>query len=201
MKNLLDAIFSKQSLQQELWHDKTNKMSVRPAKTQISLGIRPVWSESSLSTWRNLGSLATLWARSEDSDQTGRVPRLIWIFAGHTLILLVCHVARSQKVHFLSDLQVPIINNCPTSPKLVTNMQPAGFAEPFAVDLNLKSFTASLPNFHPEQPVYTAMSITYRAQDFAGNTATCRVSILISGKSDSLFASVICIWSLFIFIN
>ena len=30
-------------------HDKTNKMSVRPAKTQISLGIRPVWSESSLS--------------------------------------------------------------------------------------------------------------------------------------------------------
>ena len=25
-------------------HDKTNKMSVRPAKTQISLGIRPVWS-------------------------------------------------------------------------------------------------------------------------------------------------------------
>ena len=29
-------------------HDKTNKMSVRPVKTPISLGIRPVWSESSL---------------------------------------------------------------------------------------------------------------------------------------------------------
>ena len=39
-------------------HDKPNKMSVRPAKTQISLGIRPVWSESSLSAWRKLGSLA-----------------------------------------------------------------------------------------------------------------------------------------------
>ena len=25
-------------------HDKTNKMTVHPAKTQISLGIRPVWS-------------------------------------------------------------------------------------------------------------------------------------------------------------
>ena len=25
--------------------DKTNKMSVRPAKTQINLGIPPVWSE------------------------------------------------------------------------------------------------------------------------------------------------------------
>ena len=41
-------------------------MSVRPAKTQISLGIRPVWSESSLSAWRKLGSLATHWAHSED---------------------------------------------------------------------------------------------------------------------------------------
>ena len=40
-------------------HDKTNKMSVRPAKTQISLGILPVWSESSLSAWRKLESLAT----------------------------------------------------------------------------------------------------------------------------------------------
>ena len=49
-------------------HDKTNKMSVRPAKTQISLGIRPVWSESLLSALRKLKSLATHWAHSEDSD-------------------------------------------------------------------------------------------------------------------------------------
>ena len=47
-------------------HDNTNKMSVRPANTQISLGIRPVWSESSLFAWRKLGSLATHWAHSED---------------------------------------------------------------------------------------------------------------------------------------
>ena len=40
-------------------HDKTNKMTVRPAKTQISLGTRSVWSESSLSAWKKLGSLAT----------------------------------------------------------------------------------------------------------------------------------------------
>ena len=58
---------------------------MRPAKTQI----RPVWSESSLSAWRNLGSLATHRAHSEDSDQTGRMPRLIWVFAGRTLALLV----------------------------------------------------------------------------------------------------------------
>ena len=49
-------------------HNKTDKITVRLAKTQISLGIRPVWSESSLSAWRKLGSLPTHWAPSEDSD-------------------------------------------------------------------------------------------------------------------------------------
>ena len=52
-------------------HVTSDKMSVRPAKTRISLGIRPVWSESSLSAWRKLGSLATHWAHIEDPDQTG----------------------------------------------------------------------------------------------------------------------------------
>ena len=68
---------------------KPTKWHVRPAKTQISLGIRPVWSESSLSAWRKLGSLATHWAHSEYSDQTGRMPRLIWVFALRTVIVLV----------------------------------------------------------------------------------------------------------------
>ena len=45
---------------------KPTKWFVRPAKIQISLGIHPVWSESSLSAWRKLGSLATHWAHSED---------------------------------------------------------------------------------------------------------------------------------------
>ena len=69
--------------------DKTNEVSVHPAKTQISLGIRPVWSESSLSAWRKPGPLVTYWAHSEDSDQTGRMPRLIWVFAGRIATLLV----------------------------------------------------------------------------------------------------------------
>ena len=47
------------ALKYEPRHDKTNKVTVRPAKTQISLGICPVWSESPLSAWRKLGSLAT----------------------------------------------------------------------------------------------------------------------------------------------
>ena len=65
---------------------KPAKWSVRPAKAQISLGIRPVWSESSLSACRNIGPLTTYWAYSEDSDQTRRMPRLIWVFAG-----CICH--------------------------------------------------------------------------------------------------------------
>ena len=42
--------------------------------------------QSLLSAWRKLGSLATHWVHSKDSDQTGWMPRLIWVFAGHT-----CH--------------------------------------------------------------------------------------------------------------
>ena len=116
---------------------KWTKWHVHPAKTWISLGIRQVWSESSLSAWRKLRSLATHWAQartlirlgrrpgwsesslgaqsfcwfcrvaavftvhlkkawvlsypfsaSEDSDQTGQMPRLIWVFTGCTIILL-----------------------------------------------------------------------------------------------------------------
>ena len=44
---------------------KPTKWSVLPAKTQISLGIRPVWSESSLSAWRSIGSLAILTVKSK----------------------------------------------------------------------------------------------------------------------------------------
>ena len=57
-------------------HDKSTKWPVRPAKTQTSLGIRPVWSESSLSAWRKLRSLATYWAHSD-----GHPPNLIRVFA------------------------------------------------------------------------------------------------------------------------
>ena len=57
---------------------------MRPVKTQIRLGIRPFWSESSLSAWRNLGTLTAQWVDSEDADQTGWMPKLIRVFAGHT---------------------------------------------------------------------------------------------------------------------
>ena len=54
--------------------------------------------QSSLSAWRKLESSAIHWAHSEDSDQTGWMPRLIWVFAGHTLILLVLSCCSSCKI-------------------------------------------------------------------------------------------------------
>ena len=82
---------------------KPTKWRVRPAQTQISLGMRPVWSESSLSAWRKLRSLATHWAHSKDSDQTGWMPRLIWVstvctghFVGFVVRHLICHLVVLQ---------------------------------------------------------------------------------------------------------
>ena len=58
-------------------HDKTNKMTVHPAKTQLSLGIHPDWSESSLCAQWVAKDPRFLHADSEDSDQTGRMPHAI----------------------------------------------------------------------------------------------------------------------------
>ena len=95
-------------------HDKTNKMSVRPAKTQIGLGVRPVWSESSLCAQWVAKDPMFLHADNDDSDQTGRMPRLIWVFAGRTLILFVLSCRGSltsfqQKVAGLTALTPSIV--------------------------------------------------------------------------------------------
>ena len=37
----------------------------------------------------SLGPELPIWAHREDSDQTGQMPRLIWVFTGCTVILLV----------------------------------------------------------------------------------------------------------------
>ena len=62
---------------------------LHPEKTQISLGICPVWSETSLCAQWVAKDPSILRADSEDSDQTGRMPRLIRVFTGRTVILLI----------------------------------------------------------------------------------------------------------------
>ena len=61
---------------------KPTKWYVRPAKTQISLGIRPNWSESLLCAQWIAKNPSFLHADSKDSDQNGRMPMLIGVFAG-----------------------------------------------------------------------------------------------------------------------
>ena len=71
--------------------------SVRPAKTQISLGMCPVWSEPSLCAQLIAKDPSFLHADGEDSDQTRRMPRLIWVFAGRT-----CHFIGFVTRRFIS---------------------------------------------------------------------------------------------------
>ena len=57
---------------------------MRPAKTQNCLRTHVGGSQSLLSTWRCFGSLGTNRMPCEDSDQTARMRRLIWVFTGRT---------------------------------------------------------------------------------------------------------------------
>ena len=74
---------------------KPTKWHVRPAKTQISLGIRPVWSESSLCALRVAKDPVLLHVDSEDSKGI----MLIWVFAGRTLTSLVLSCRCSFVIH------------------------------------------------------------------------------------------------------
>ena len=74
----------------------------RPANSPWN-HLDPAADQSSLSAWRKLWSLATHWAHCEDSDQTGRMPRLIWVFAGRTLIMLVLSCRGSHIAGFYTD--------------------------------------------------------------------------------------------------
>ena len=78
-------------------------------KTLISLGIRPVWSESSLcAQWVAKGP-RFLHADSEDSDQTGQMPRLIWVFTGCTLTLLVLSCRGSFHLTDIKTISLTLI--------------------------------------------------------------------------------------------
>ena len=61
-------------------------MTLCPEKTQMSLGIHPVWSESSLCAQWVAKDPSFLHVDSKDFDQIGRMPQLISVFAVRT-----CH--------------------------------------------------------------------------------------------------------------
>ena len=69
---------------------------VRPVKTQISLCIRTVWYEYSLCTQCGAKAQTFLRVDNEDSDQTGRMRRLIWVFTGRTSFCFVLSCSSSK---------------------------------------------------------------------------------------------------------
>ena len=83
----------------ETRHDKTNKMSVHPSKTQINLDICPVWSESLLCTQWVAKDPSFLHADSEDSDQSGGMPRLFWVFAATLISMGGCQGWSESSLH------------------------------------------------------------------------------------------------------
>ena len=88
---------------------KLTKRHVRPAKPQISLGSRPVWSESLLCAQWVAKDPSFLHAESEDSDQTGQMLRLIWVFAG-------------RSCHFVGFCQILLLRPCSESPELFCSL-------------------------------------------------------------------------------
>ena len=69
-----DRVSVHNELTMSLCMTKPTKWHARPAKIQISLSIRPVWSEFSLSAWRKLGSLATHWVQAKTVIRLGGCP-------------------------------------------------------------------------------------------------------------------------------
>ena len=89
--------------------------------------------QSSLPARRNLGSVAPHWAHSEDSDQNGRIPRLICVFAVRMshFVCYLCHapahllcspVAQNQNRHFLCSLFPKIV--CAPVPLIFQTLVP-----------------------------------------------------------------------------
>ena len=82
-------------------HNKTNKVTVCPAKFQISLGICPVWSESSLCAWWVAKHQSFLHADSKDSvDQTV------------ILLVLPCHGSIKTGVKPYNSPYCTVIRSC-----------------------------------------------------------------------------------------
>ena len=137
----------------QMWHQlinqmsrdmtKTNKMSVRPAKTQISLGIRPVSSASSLCAQWVAKDPSFLHVDSEDSDQPGQMPRLIWVFVGRTVTLLVLS-CRGSNVHVCNTHQfVSVFHCCLQAHSHSTVSQPEQNWSPSHL-IRLRRFTSEL---------------------------------------------------------
>ena len=76
------------------WNFKHQKWATSWQNQQNDLCAQRRLRSARASAWRSIGFLAIHKAYSKDSDQTGRMRRLIWVFAGHTSF---CFIMRQLK--------------------------------------------------------------------------------------------------------
>ena len=80
-------------------HDKTNKMTCAPAKTQISLGIHPVWSESLLCAQLVAKDTSFVHADREDWSDWADAKSDLSIGWAHRSFCWFCHVVADMCIH------------------------------------------------------------------------------------------------------
>ena len=116
----------------------------------ISLGICPGWSEFSLSAWIKLGSLATHWAHSEGSDQTGRM-LYTESSLGAQSFCWFCHEAAHLWIHWRTRL-VSLWHNAGFD---ITSVHKAGW-KLVHIDLEVPNEGANRtpPPLPPPQPLH-----------------------------------------------
>ena len=82
-------------------HDKTNKVACAPSEDSD----QPTQSDqSSLSAWRNIGSLATHWAHNKDSDQTDlslRWAHMPFCWFCHEAAQMICLLWQTEAENFV----------------------------------------------------------------------------------------------------
>ena len=88
------------------------KWPVHPAKTQISLGICPVWSVFAVRFMGCEGPILSS-GDSEDSNHTGWMPRRIWVFTGRkahfvgfVMLLPICVIEANNCKVFQRDFKI-----------------------------------------------------------------------------------------------
>ena len=114
-----NAVFRCQFLN-EPQNDKTNKLTLRPAKTQISLGIHPVWSESPL---HSMGAKNPrfLHADSEDWSDWVNAQADLWLCWAHRLFCWFCHATAQMRFCLYNTVMHQNLGNL-TNSKLKTSL-------------------------------------------------------------------------------
>ena len=121
---------------------KPTKWHARPAKTdqtgRTRLGIRPVWP-----SLRCPHEASLHWVHSEDSDQTGWMPMLIWVFTGRTdhfvgLVMGRLFLCRSSKLPNQSYTMFKEKEQYPKSTLCMFLFRLVLFAEPRQTRVNVR---------------------------------------------------------------